>query len=501
MKWYNQLGTHGGNVDTIYSTAITRYDSNQDDRQSITRIGNETASQQQEIGQMQERVLELCEQYVTDDLKQSLDSPYSTVGEILSDLVEAMEEAGTPDFVDGNAVSATTPQQDADNHRPAAGSADSVQVSQMARDNNFCEVVCEVDTAVDAEAWTLHSSLLGDAPLKLVTDEVFDWLEAGIDSFKIDPMPIAETGDSLTQLANWSLSGGQRGFNTDADGKIYVEVEKSPASLTETDDTYAQASNWSLSGETLDNTDEGRIYVSIVRQPSLPLVTGDGDVVLSGWSFSGAVKGTNTDPDGKLFVDVTLSGGTYTISLYSAPQKASASKVAEGSTASALPQTITLSEQNTSGLSGSVTLESYTKDDTDIVVEVPFHYVRLYSDSGRGELTAEGVSYSAAAVGLSLAEKNSSGLSGTMDLDYGTDDSLELLLALHWVRLYRSDPTGMSDAQKEPHLVAQGAIAGTSATGMPLTGANGSGLSGSVDLTYSADATGIDLQVGLESRR
>lgn len=44
--------------------------------------------------------------------------------------------------------------------------------------------------------------------------------------------------------------------------------------------------------------------------------------------------------------------------------------------------------------------------------------------------------------------------------------------------------------------MAQGAIAGTSATGMPLTGANGSGLSGSVDLTYSADATGIDLQVG-----
>lgn len=498
-KWYNQLGSQEGDIDGLYSTAITRYDSTLDDRQSLTRIGDEVAVQQEQIGGMQQHVLELTQEYISDDLKKSLDSPYSTLPDILADLDEAMREAGTPGFLDGNSVSATSAQQDPDNHRPGAGSADSPQVSQMARSDNFIEIVCEVDASIDAEVWTVRSSLLDKAPGQLVTNQVFDWPAAGIDSFKINPLPIAETGDGLGQVANWSLSGGQRGFNTDADGKLYVELEKSPTSVTETGDTYAQTDNWSIAGETFANTDEGRIHVSLVRLPPIPLVTGNGDVVLSGWSFSGPVKGTNTDPDGKLFLDVTESGGTYTISLYSAPQKTTASKVAEGSTASALPQVVSLAEQNASGLSGSVTLESFSKNDTDIVLEIPFHYARLYRDDGLANLTAEGITYSATAVGLSLAEKNSSGLSGSVDLDYGADDQFELDVPLHWVRIYRSDPAGMSDEQKLPFLVMHGASAGAVATGIVLTSVNGSGLSGTVDLSYSADGGGIVLQAGWQA--
>jgi len=495
IKWYNQLGTDSDELGTIHATAISRYDSGSDDRESITRIGSEVESQQDSIAGFQQGVGSLVEQYVTDDLRETLDSPYSTTREILEDLVEAMNEASPADTVDGNTVSATTPAKDPDNHR-SDGTATAVTVTQMARDENYFEVVCVDDSVVERERWRVYSSAAGQATADLTTGEDYAWDQAGIESFKINPMPIAETGDSAGQLANWSLDGMLLGGNTGEEGKIYVEIEKTPTSITESGDQHDQTSNWSLAGQSLDNTDQGTLYVALLREPAIYLMTGDDNVELSDWSLNGVDRGTNTDSDGRLYVDVTESGGTYTVSLYKDPQRGN--KVAEGSTGGSLPAAVTLSEQNSSGMAGSVDLDSYTDDDTDIVLDVPYYYVRLYADASRSyPLVAQGVSFGASASGVSLQAQGDSGLSGSVDLDYGKDDSdIELEVPLHYVRLYRQDPSGLTDDEKTAQLVAQGASDAASAADMELASAGGSGLTGQVDLTYTADVTGIELQVG-----
>ena len=66
---------------------------------------------------MQDEVVGLVEEYVNGNLKRTLNSPCNSVKEILDDLIEAMREAVPPDFINGNAVSASTPTKDADNLR------------------------------------------------------------------------------------------------------------------------------------------------------------------------------------------------------------------------------------------------------------------------------------------------------------------------------------------------------------------------------------------------
>ncbi len=505
VKWHYQLGADAAGLDAIHATAIARFDASQDDRECLVQIGNEIAGQKAQAESTRQGVTRLVEQYVTDHLKADINSPYDSVGQVLADLAEAMNEASPPDTVDGNAVAATTPQQDPDNQR-GDGTASAVTVTEMARDDNYFEVVCTDDTEIDRERWSVQASVTGAAPAELTTGEEFAWNEAGIEGLTIDPLPILETGDTAGQLDNWALEGLVRGGNTDEDGKLYVEVEQTPDGIVQSGDQHQQAANWSICGASLKNTDSGRFYVALVREPATFLMTGDEDVDLTDWSLSGVARATNTDPDGRLYVNVACSGGTYTVSLFSDPQRND--KVAEGSTAAGLPATVTLVEQNGSGIGGSVDLESYTQDDTDIVLDVPYHYVRLYKDPGRMfGLVAQGISFAADAAGVLVEEQDESGLSGQLDLDFGVDDAgIELELPLRYVRLYRQDPAGMADDEKAAQLVAQGATessacasSSSSSSGaetVELVALHGSGLTGQVDFNYLADATGIDLQAG-----
>lgn len=496
IKWHNELGTQANSLDAIYSTAITRYGANADDRADVTRIGALVSAHQAQLRQMQDEVVGLVTEYIGGNLKRTLNSPYNGVKEILDDLIEAMREASPPDFINGNAVSASTPAKDADNRR-SDGTSTTVTVNSLARNANFFEVVCVDDGRIDAEVWEVRSSLTGDAPANLVTGEDFAWTAAGIDSFKINAMPIKESGDTSNQLAGWELAGLVRGVNTSEDGKLWSELKKTPTSITETGDENAQLASWSLSGAKLTNTDDGKLYVAAVREPADYTMSGDVDVTLSAWSLTGASYVTNTDPDGKLFFDVTLSGSTYTVSVYKDPQKAN--KVAEGSNTGPLPKTITLTQQNSSGLSGSVRLDAHAADERGIVLSVPYHYVRLYNSPLRGAapVMAQGVSFAASATGLTLSEKNSSGLSGSVNLAYGEDDNdTELLVPLHFVKLYRADIAGLSEDAKAALLVAIGASAAATASDVALVGRNGSGISGTVDVTWSADTSSVLLETG-----
>lgn len=86
----------------------------------------------------------------------------------------------------------------------------------------------------------------------------------------------------------------------------------------------------------------------------------------SDWSLSGVELGTNTDSNGVLFVrisDETPGSGQATVDLYKATGGSSGNKVATGSGADG--STITLSEENSSGITGSVKLGTITASETN----------------------------------------------------------------------------------------------------------------------------------------
>lgn len=91
-----------------------------------------------------------------------------------------------------------------------------------------------------------------------------------------------------------------------------------------------------------------------------------------GVTLAGVKWRTNTDADGKIYVRITGSG-PYTVSLYKATGGGSGDKVAEGS--GAADSEITLSEENSSGLSGTYDLAAAPTAETDDA-----HYLRPYLD-------------------------------------------------------------------------------------------------------------------------
>jgi hypothetical protein len=86
----------------------------------------------------------------------------------------------------------------------------------------------------------------------------------------------------------------------------------------------------------------------------------------SGWKLSGAKIGVNTDPSGGLFVRIALgtpAAGQAQVSLFTAAGGAAQSLVASGS--GVLGALVQLAPQNSSGLSGTVTLGQVTTSEAD----------------------------------------------------------------------------------------------------------------------------------------
>lgn len=96
---------------------------------------------------------------------------------------------------------------------------------------------------------------------------------------------------------------------------------------------------------------------------------GDDQNQLANWDFDGASKGSNTDSAGKVYVSLTNSGTTRTVSVYK--DSARTQLVAQGQRDG--DGSVTLAEQDSSGLSGSVDV-AYTQDDTDIYLILPFAF-------------------------------------------------------------------------------------------------------------------------------
>ena len=107
------------------------------------------------------------------------------------------------------------------------------------------------------------------------------------------------------------------------------------------------------------------ITISAWTEPSgVTSEAGDAANQMSGWSFSGA--NPNNTNGGLLYWSLDEVGGTYFVSIYK--DSAGANKVAEGTRATA-SGSVTLAEQNASGLTGSVTI-AYTGDDTTLSANI-----------------------------------------------------------------------------------------------------------------------------------
>lgn len=93
-------------------------------------------------------------------------------------------------------------------------------------------------------------------------------------------------------------------------------------------------------------------------------------------------SGANTDR-GRLYASLTKSGVTVTLNLYKDDALAAGDLVTSGSVTDADGATITLTEDNTSGLTGSVILRDYVADDTDLIL-----YAALADDQDLDEIEA-----------------------------------------------------------------------------------------------------------------
>jgi len=113
--------------------------------------------------------------------------------------------------------------------------------------------------------------------------------------------------------------------------------------------------------------------------------SGDVDGELASWVVNGLVPYTNTDADGKLYV--TLSepvAGDYKVEIFKDSGKAADDKVAEGQRTG--NGTISLTEQNDSGISGTVDV-TYSDGETAVVLLAEIEFgVREFSASLENEV-------------------------------------------------------------------------------------------------------------------
>lgn len=90
----------------------------------------------------------------------------------------------------------------------------------------------------------------------------------------------------------------------------------------------------------------------------------DPNAYLSGWSLNEVRLMENTDEEGLLYVSIVANGPNWDVNVWS--DSARSALVAKGTTTGALPETITLAEQNNSGMTGAVTVAAGVAADSDI---------------------------------------------------------------------------------------------------------------------------------------
>ena len=134
-------------------------------------------------------------------------------------------------------------------------------------------------------------------------------------------------------------------------------------------DSYFDASDQARFVE--EREGNNRVTIEFTFVPEVMGDVDDDSTSLSSWSLSGLEQGTNTNyvndypARGSLDVDLDVTAGVATVTLTANDQE-----VASGSATISGATTVTLEEQNSSGLSGSVLVQSDAVSDSDIVLYV-----------------------------------------------------------------------------------------------------------------------------------
>lgn len=167
------------------------------------------------------------------------------------------------------------------------------------------------------------------------------------------------------------------------------------------------------------NTDTaGDVYIDLDRLTAVE--AGDGDNQLSGWdSITGLELAKNTDAAGKLHAKFIKENGTAYVELYRDADLAAGNKV--GHTDSGGTGARSITADNSSGLGGTITVDAITASDDSITYTYAFDRVRAYKESGKTNLVCTGGKVAGGAT--NLYEQNSSALSGTVVVAYNDGEA------------------------------------------------------------------------------
>jgi hypothetical protein len=501
VRWHNELEQLRSDIDSsLMSEVYTDFDNDDaEDRESIKRILDAMISQRSGLDGDKSTAVAQVQEFITNHLAELLNSPETSLEKVVDDLIAAMENAS--DTVDGNTVyndpgASTNNNGESltvyDTDGNSTGTATFDAVDQMARPDNYFRAVCVSDTQAGEETWAIHSSVLGEAPTQAVTAEDWDWDAAGIERINIAAADVEQTQGSGV-ISDASIEGLVRGVNADEDGNLYLSTSRLVTSSTLEEDEYNQLDfSFTTSPVFGDDTDtDGVVHITVDADPDTLTVVGGVTAGISGVRLAGVASG-NLDSQGLLYVEVTESGGTYTVDLYKNIDRATAGdKVATGTTTS-LPDEITLSEANGSGLAGTLTLDWHEADDDTILVRPPKYHVKLYRSSSRAEddLLAYASTYGPNVYGspLTLTAANDSTIAGTVTLTYTSDDTnATLQLPYYLIHFY-------SDSDRENLVARAGSL--SAADNLDICEVNGSGLSGHIDLDGTSAVSNIVLTVG-----
>ena len=288
-------------------------------------------------------------------------------------------------------------------------------------------------------------------------------------------------GEPYAYLEQTNLKGVRTGVNTDADGNLTVTTGFRVA-----DDEKNQLTNLNLKVGDGTSTDNGKLYAAVsygvngddnnqVQQLNITKITRN----LENPHLS------DCSADGKIYVEI--QGGT--VKFYNHPtDRSDACHVADGSV-SGNTVTINKVDYNgplgdgTRSLAGSFTIPGALSDDMDIVIDLNAASVSLYSDAAKTSLVASGTSD--ADGNIELSEQNASGISGTVKIPLANGVTFDNDIVVDTTKL--ETIVYADSACTRP--VAKGEIPNAAGGEVLLTALNNSGLTGSIIVNSVVETT------------
>ncbi len=308
--------------------------------------------------------------------------------EILESLYEDMTEAD--EDCDASAVVVGTgPTYDSDN--TGTGSLSSpAGLTQLITDEAWCIICTSISGGAGAEVWEVqgepdHHKVLSDS---LTTGVAYTGADDNDQTLFTTTLTAYTAGtgyeiagDADSELASWSFSGATKATNTDSAGDVYVDLDQLTAA--EAGDNNNQLSNWT--------------------------------------NITGAEYNQNTDSLGKWYVNIVDdTGGFFHVDIYKDSGKAGGDLVGHTATYNGAGAEAIVAD-NSSGLGGTITIDAVTAADTDITYVVGFDRVRAYKESGKTNLVCDGGLVGGGATTLNA--QNSSGLTGSVTVSYSDGEA------------------------------------------------------------------------------